>query len=99
MEVGVTEEQLLAGQVAVSDADIADVTARTRRMDRLQHRFDRSDGFDDRVGPQPVGEVFDPGGTVVTARFDDVGRTELACESLSWLVAAHHDDPLGAELL
>ena len=36
---------------------------------------------------------------VVAAFFDDVGRAELAGESLPVGVAAHRDDPLGAELL
>src|SRR5207302_2732841 len=36
---------------------------------------------------------------LVAAFFDDVGRTELEGQLLSWLVAAHGDDALGAEVL
>jgi hypothetical protein len=52
-----------------------------------------------RVRPQPAGELLDPGHPGVAAFFDDVGRSVLARQPLSRLVAAHGDDPLGAELL
>src|SRR5215216_2193792 len=48
---------------------------------------------------EPVRELLDPRHPVVAALFDDVGRTVLAGQSLAWLVAAHRDDPLRAELL
>ena len=98
VEVGVAEEQLIAGEVAVGDADVADVAAGADRSDGLQHRFAGADGLDDRVHAQPVGEVLDAGDAVVAAFFDDVGGAELAGELLAGLVAAHDDDPLGAEL-
>ena len=47
---------------------------------------------------EPVGEVLDAGDAVVAALFDDVGGAELAGQLLAGLVAAHDDDPLGAEL-
>ena len=57
-----------------------------------------ADGLDDRVGAEAVGEVLDPGDAVVAALLDDVGGAELAGELLAGFVAAHDDDPLGAEL-
>ena len=48
--------------------------------------------------PEAVGEVLDPGDAVVAAFRDDVRCAELTGELLAWLVAAHGDDPLGAEL-
>ena len=98
VEVGVAEEQLVAGQVAMGDADVADVAAGTDRADGLQHRLAGADGFDDRVDAEAVGEVLDAGDAVVAAFLDDVGGAELACQALAWFVAAHDDDPLGAEL-
>jgi hypothetical protein len=68
--VGVAEEELVTGQVAVGDADIADVAGPEGRV-RLEHRLGSSDGFDHRVGAEPVGEILDPGGAVVAAFFDE----------------------------
>ncbi len=92
------EEQLVAGQVAVGDADVADVAAGPDGADGLQHRLAGADGLDDRVHAEPAGEFLDPGDAFVAAFFDDVGGAELAGELLAGLVAAHDDDPLGAEL-
>src|SRR5215210_607560 len=44
-------------------------------------------------------QLLDLGNPFVATLFDDVGRSVLARQTLSWLVAAHGDDPLGAELL
>ena len=43
--------------------------------------------------------LLDRGDALVAARCDDVGGTELPGQALTGLVAAHRDDPLGAELL
>jgi hypothetical protein len=50
------------------------------------------------VGAKPVGELLDPRDAGVAALGDDVGRAEGDRELLARLVAAHGDDPLGAEL-
>src|SRR5207244_4434832 len=94
------EEQLVAGEVhVVTDADEADVAAGPGGADGLHHRLLSADGFDHGVGAKAVGEVLDPGDAVVAALGDDVGGTELPGELLARGVAAHRDDPLGAELL
>jgi hypothetical protein len=49
----------------------ADVPAGSGGADGLHHRFLGADRFDDRVGAEPVGEVFDPGDTLVAALGDD----------------------------
>ena len=89
VEVGVAEEQLVAGEVAVGDADVADVPAGSYRGDGLHHRFAGADGLDDRVGAESAGEVLDPCRALVAAFFDDVGGAELAGQLLAWLVSAH----------
>jgi hypothetical protein len=48
---------------------------------------------------EPVGEVLDPGHALVAALAHDVGRPELAGESLSRFVTAHGDDLVCTELL
>jgi hypothetical protein len=50
MEVGVTEEELVAGQLAVGYPDVADVSAGPGRVDGLKHRLAGADGLDGRVG-------------------------------------------------
>ena len=84
---------------AVGDADEPDVPARAGGVEGLIHRLLRADGLDHGVGAEPVGELLDRRDALLAARFDDVGRAELASQSLARLVAAHGNDPLGAELL
>jgi hypothetical protein len=53
-------EQLGAGQLdPVGDADVADVPTRPGGPDGLQHRLLGADRLDDRVRPEPAGEVLD----------------------------------------
>ena len=82
----------------MGDADVADVTAGPGRADRLEHRLASADRLDGRVGAEPFGEVLDPGDAFVASLFDDVGGPVGEGQLLPGLVAAHEDDPLGAEL-
>jgi hypothetical protein len=50
------------------------------------------------ISPEAVRQVLDGGDAVVAPFLDDVGGAELAGQLLAGLVAAHDDDPLGAEL-
>ena len=74
------------------------MAAEPRGSDRLHHRLLGADRLDHRVRAEPVGEVRDPRDAVVPSLLDDVGRAELEGELLPIRVAAHRDDPLGAEL-
>jgi len=100
VQVHVGEEQLLPGQLDVmGDADVADMPAWASGADGLHHRLVRADCLDHRVCAEPVGKFLDLRHPVVAALDDDVGGAVLAGELLSWLVAAHCDDPLCAKLL
>jgi len=93
-------EQVHAVQCdAVGDADEPDVAAGARGVQRLVHRLLRADRLDDRVGAEAVRELLDRGHAGVAALGHDVGGAELTRQPLAGLVAAHGDDPLGAELL
>src|SRR6266536_602280 len=83
----------------VGDADEADVPARAGGVDRLQHRLPGADRLDDRVRAETARELLDPLDALVAALLDDLSRAELTRQALPRLVAAHRDDPLGAELL
>ncbi len=48
--------------------------------------------------PEAVGELFDAFYPGIAALGDDVGGSEFAGQALAGFVAAHRDDPLGAEL-
>ena len=92
------EEQVLAGELAVGDADVADVATGSGGADGLQHRLAGADGLDGRVSTEPFGEVLDPGRAFVAPLLDDVGGAVVEGQLLAGLVAAHDDDALGAEL-
>src|SRR5438270_4157157 len=77
VKMGVAEEEFVPGQIAVCDADVADVPTGASGVDCLHHRLTRSDCLDDRLGAESVGEFPDPGSAIIAAFFDDVGRTEL----------------------
>src|SRR5437588_2161251 len=98
VQVGMTEEEFVAGQVTVGDTDVPHVAARARGMDGLQHRFGGPHRLDDGVGAEAAGEVLDPGCAFVATLLDDVGSAEFERQLLSWLMAAHDDDPLPAEV-
>src|SRR5438270_4946093 len=83
VKMGVAEEKFVPGQLAVRDADVADMPTGASGVDCLHHRLSRSDCLDDRVGSESVGEFPDPGGALIAAFFDDVGRTELEGQPLS----------------
>jgi hypothetical protein len=100
VHVGEAPEQVHAVHGdAVGDADEADVPAGAGGADRLIHGHLGADGLDHGVGAESVGERLDRGDSLVAARFDDVGGAELAGQPLARSVAAHGDDPLGAEPL
>ena len=99
VEVDEGHEQVHAAEGGfVGDADEADVAAGPAGADGLQHRFLGADGLDDRVGAEAACEVLDAGDALVAASFDDVGGAEVEGQLLAVGVAAHGDDPLGAEL-
>src|SRR6516165_5505456 len=99
VEVDVGVEQFLAGELdAVGHTDVSDVTAGAGSPDGLHHRFLGADRLDDRVGAEPVGELFDVGDAVVASCGDDVAGSEVEGELLAVLVAAHGDDGVGSEL-
>jgi hypothetical protein len=50
------------------------------------------------VRAETVGELPDPCCVLLAALGNDLGRAELLCEPLAGLVAAHGNDPFGAEL-
>src|SRR4051812_35360751 len=83
----------------MGDADEADVPAGPGRVQCLHHRLLRPDRLDNRVCAEPIGELLDLLDPFVAAFLDDVGCAELTCQALAVVVAAHRDDPLGAELL
>src|SRR5437588_12130061 len=97
VQVRVTEEELVAGQVAVGDADVTNVSAGTGGADRLQHRLAGAHCLDYRVRAEPVGQILDPRCALVAAFLDDVGGAELERHLLPRLVAAHDHDSLCAE--
>src|SRR5438067_2456098 len=97
VQVRVTEEELVAGQVAVGDTDVTNVSAGTGGADRLQHRLAGAHCLDCRVRPEPVGQVLDLRCALVAAFLDDVGGAELGRRLLPRLVAAHDHDSLCAE--
>src|SRR5215208_4575283 len=100
MDVRETPEQVHAVDGdAMSDADEADVAARSRCVKGLVHGLLGADGFDDGVGAEAVSQLLDRGDALVAARLDDVYGAELARQTLSGFVAAHSDDPLRPELL
>src|SRR5437667_12049174 len=72
VQVGMAEKQLVAGQVAVGDTDIADVPTRPGGADGLQHRLTGADRLDDGVGTETRGEALDSGCAFVAAFFDGV---------------------------
>src|SRR3989442_15726674 len=82
----------------MGDADVADVPAWPGGADGLHHRLLGADCLDHRVCAEPAREFLDPRHALVPSLLDDVSRAELERELLSWLVAAHGDDPFGADL-
>ena len=88
----------MPGSSAVGDADVADVPAGPGGADGLHHRLLGADGLDHRVRSQSGSEVLDSPDALVPALLDDVGGSELARQLLTIGVAAHGDDPFGAEL-
>jgi hypothetical protein len=99
VQVDVGEEHLFAGELDVmKDADVADVPAWPGGADGLHHGLLGADCLDHRVCAEPAREFLDPGHPLVPSLLDDVGRPELEGELLSWLVAAHGDDPFRAEV-
>lgn len=66
--------------------------------DRLHGRLLGSDGLDDRVRAEPVGEFLDPFDAGVAAFGDDVGRAVEAGQFLPLGVAGHRDDPVRAQV-
>ena len=65
----------------------------------LLHGLGGADALQDGVGADAVGQVLDAGDAFLAALGDDVGGAELQGELLPGLVAAHGDDPLGAQFL
>jgi len=53
--------------------------------------------FQHGVGADAAGHVLNARHTVIATLSDDVGGAEVAGQLLPWLVAAHGDDPLGAQ--
>src|SRR6266536_4319409 len=80
------------------DADVADVPAWPGRADGLHHRLLGADRLNHRVCAEPARELLDPRHALVPSLLDYVSRAELEGELLSWLVAAHGDDPFRAEV-
>jgi hypothetical protein len=82
----------------VVDADEAHVPAGAGGVDRLHGRLLGAHGLDHGVRSEPIRELLDPRDAVVAALLDDVGRAVEAGQLLSFGVAGHRDDPLGAKL-
>ena len=80
-------------------ADAADDTAGPYDADRLLVGGHVPDGLEHHVGAVAAGEFADLRDAFLAARGDDVGGAELAAEVGAVLVAAHQDDPFGAEPL
>src|SRR5438067_2133180 len=97
VQMRVTEEELVAGQVAVGDADVTNVSAGTGGANRLQQRPAGANCLDYRVRAEPVGQILDPRCALVAAFLDDVGGAELERHLLPRLVAAHDHESLCAE--
>src|SRR6266511_4812265 len=99
VQVDMGEEHLFAGELDVmEDADVAYVPAWPGRADGLHHRLLGADRLNHRVCAEPAREFLDPRHALVPSLFDYVSRAELEGELLSWLVAAHGNDPFRAEV-
>src|SRR4051794_27903252 len=97
-QADVGEEQLLAVDLhLVRDADEADVAAGPGGAQGLLHGLGGADALQYGVGADAAGEVPDAGDAFFTAFGDDVGGAEFEGELLPGCMAAHGDDPLGAE--
>ena len=60
------------------DADIADDTRRAASTAAPGHRLSGADAFEDGVGTDALGHVFDAGDAVIAAFGHDIGGAELA---------------------
>src|SRR5579883_901018 len=95
----VREEQLLTVERdSVRHADVPDVAAGARRVDRLHHRLLRANTFQYRIGTDSISQFLDSRNAFITTFGHNVGRTEFACELLARRVTAHRDDALRAHL-
>ena len=79
-------------------ADVTDVAARTRGIDRLHHRFLRANTLQYRIGSDSFGQLLDPRNAFIASLNHNVSCTKFAGEFLTRRVTAHRDDPLGTHL-
>src|SRR2546423_3373708 len=99
-QTDVPEEEIRAVERdTVRHADVADRTARPRRLDRLPHRLLGPDTLQHRIGADTVRQLLDALDALVAALRHNVGRTKFARELLPRVVAAHRDDAFGTHLL
>src|SRR5579859_1447217 len=83
---------------SMGHADISNGATRPSRSDGLHHGFLCADALQHRIGSDAVGQVLDPGYSLIAELSYDDRRAKLACELLTFVVPAHHDEAFRAHL-